>query len=300
MKRFTILGLFLMLSSSVPVKAEEPLHQRWMNFISGQWTYKWTSQDGEHDEAGEVAVKRAADGRARTTSILTENGDRESELVGWQGDRGVLLVTGFSSNGGYWHIEYTDLQDDTMSGAGYGVLADGKPWKGELTVTRQSGDAYEIRCSGTAGGEPFSTVGQHNRMLTPGQAAIRKLSFLIGEWENTKSNGATERVSSKWINNNSYMLTTIGDYTEIAGWDLEEKQIVSWGFGTHGGQGKYYWTQVDDKTWTCEAKPAFLDRNGKPFQSHNTFTIIDKDTLKIELGGGDSKTTIMSRRIKKD
>jgi hypothetical protein len=300
MKRGIAIGLILTLTCSVTVKADEPLHQSWMKFINGQWTYKWTSQDGEDDEAGNVTIKWAANGRARTTTILTENGDRESELVGWQGDRGVLLVVGFSSNGGYWHLEYSDLQAQTMNGSGYGVLPDGKPWKGKLTVTRKSGNAYEIHCDGTAGGEPFVTVGRHDRVLTPGQQAMQKLAFLIGEWENRKSDGTTERVSSRWINNESYMLTSIGDYTEIAGWDLEEKQIVSWGFGTHGGQGKYYWTQVDDKTWTCEAKPAFLDRHGKPFKSHNIFTIIDNDTLKVELGTGDSRKIIMSHRIEGD
>ena len=109
---------------------------------------------------------------------------------------------------------------------------------------------------------------------------MQQLAFLVGEWNRVDDNGRTRRETSKWMNNKSYMLFTMGQYAEVVGWDLQAQQIVSWTFGTRGAQGKMYWRKEGD-SWLIEAKPAFYDPTGKPLAAKWTLRQIDDDTLKL-------------------
>jgi hypothetical protein len=105
----------------------------------------------------------------------------------------------------------------------------------------------------------------------PGIQKMQALSGLVGTWRGDDGNVATYR----WINNDSYIEMIAGDYREITGWDLTEKKIVSWGFGTHGGQGKHIWEQQDQNTWTRTCK--WLDRWGKEFTLESKVVVNDDE-----------------------
>ena len=121
-------------------------------------------------------------------------------------------------------------------------------------------------------------VGQAEKPLSPGQQKMEELSFLIGTWQNVDKEDDT-RVYS-WINNKSYIMFVAGQYREIIGWDLQHERIVSWCFGTDGGQGRSLWVKEGDN-WRYTGR-GFLDRWGKPMRVYSmTIDLPDSDTLKF-------------------
>lgn len=121
--------------------------------------------------------------------------------------------------------------------------------------------------------------------LPPGKEHLQELAFLIGTWQN--ADNPKDQRSFEWINNKSYIMFLAGDYREIIGWDLVHERIVSWGYGTDGGQGKGLWTKEGDQ-WKCVSR-GFLDRWGgslQPFGS--TIEQIDENTLRISSLNKDS------------
>ena len=127
--------------------------------------------------------------------------------------------------------------------------------------------------------------------LTPGQENMQQLKFLIGVWENESDDGISQ-VKYEWINNKSYIMLVAGDYREIFGWDLRDKEIVSWSFGTHGGQGTTSWAKEGD-TWKGKPKSPLVNRWGKEFVRSRTMGVVGdaklKTTWEIQEGSGDWK-----------
>jgi len=129
--------------------------------------------------------------------------------------------------------------------------------------------------------------------VTPGQAHLRQLDVLIGTWERTTSNGETERATCEWINNKSYIQFTVGDFREIIGWDLKQSAITSWGFGSHGGQGKADWVKEGD-VWKVSVN--WLNRWGKEVPVWRTIKV-DGDTMEVTWSYGGHKTAFQSKRV---
>jgi hypothetical protein len=123
--------------------------------------------------------------------------------------------------------------------------------------------------------------------LTPGQENMQQLKFLIGTWEN-ESKKELPPMKIEWINNKSYIMLVAGYYREIYGWDLTDEEIVSWSFGTHGGQGMTSWTK-DGDTWKGTPKAPLVNRWGTEFVRSRTMGIVDGGKLKTtwELREGD-------------
>lgn len=106
-----------------------------------------------------------------------------------------------------------------------------------------------------------SLANAQDERIPPGQQRMEVLSGFVGTWRGTDNKGKETTTTYKWINNKSFIEMIVGDYREIVGWDLTDEQIVSWGFGTHGGQGKVIWEQEGENTWS--RKSNWLDRWGK-------------------------------------
>ncbi|MFO7907014.1 MAG: hypothetical protein R6U98_30435 [Pirellulaceae bacterium] len=115
------------------------------------------------------------------------------------------------------------------------------------------------------------------KQLPPGKEKIQDLAFLIGTWQQVEDENRTS--TFRWINNHSYIELVAGNYRELIGWDIVHERIVSWCFGTDGGQGRALWTQEDGK-WTVVRK-SFLDRWGNPLPpAIFVIDLIDENTHK--------------------
>ena len=138
-------------------------HKEWMKFFVGEWTYEWSAAVGEFSEKGELKTTRIVKGSGLLVRITTANGDKEVEVSGWQSDRNAFGLLGYSSNGGYWNIDYTDVGAKQMSGPGRGILPDGRKWEGRMTLTRKDDNNYEIKFEGTAAGEKLVSLSKTTR-----------------------------------------------------------------------------------------------------------------------------------------
>jgi hypothetical protein len=110
-----------------------------------------------------------------------------------------------------------------------------------------------------------------------GKIQLQQIAFLIGTWQNVADEN--DRRVFEWINNQSYIMFHVGDYREVIGWDLVHERIVSWNYGTDGGQGRGLWVKEGDK-WRCTTR-SFLDRWGNPMQPWAmTIEMLDENTMK--------------------
>jgi hypothetical protein len=187
------------------------------------------------------------------------------------------------------------------------ILADGTKETGTTIVeVSDDGDTHtHVSKDRVRGSDPlpdsrtvWRRVSRTADGLSPGQRRLQVLAFLIGDWETTDANGGVSRVSYEWMNNQSYIMFRSGDYKEITGWDLRARQIVSWCFGTHGGQGRSVWTIHDDNKITIQADPMFYDRYGWPLVSEMTIVRVDDDTLNLSGVFGKDTWEAVSRRVK--
>ena len=127
-------------------------------------------------------------------------------------------------------------------------------------------------------GDEAAPMANAQEEIPPGKKHLQELAFLVGTWQNIDDE-KDQRVF-QWINNQSYMMLSMGDYREIIGWDLVHECIVSWSYGTDGGQGRGLWTKEGNK-WRFIAR-SFLDRWGKPMQPFGvTIEQLDDTTMKI-------------------
>ena len=139
-----------------------------------------------------------------------------------------------------------------------------------------------------------SLANAQDKEIPPGQQKMEALSGLVGTWRGTSNKGKESVATYKWINNKSYIEMIVGDYREIVGWDLTDEKIVSWGFGTHGGQGKVVWEREDENTWSRTTN--WLDRWGKEAMVTSKVVLRgDEMGWSIRYGENDL-TTIKSKR----
>jgi hypothetical protein len=254
--------LFLGTATGSMAQGEAP-HQAWMKFLVGEWDYQWASEKGGFEEAGSFEIESEANGSSLEVEIQTAAGDSEREIIGWQADRGILLVAGFSSNGSYWHIEYDDITAESMSGSGYGVLPDKRPWKSKFVLKRMSDNEYELRGNGIADGKPLVTVGKMTRQLQAiPEAASKALNRFVGRWKSESwVNGESIGESTgqrKWLPGKSAILMMMDDPDKeneiasgISGWDAKENQLVENWYGTSGlsVEIRYPLAQMNDANW---------------------------------------------------
>ena len=139
---------------------------------------------------------------------------------------------------------------------------------------------------------PLTAIAQDDK-LTPGQENLEQFEMLIGTWESKSGSGKTTRATYEWINNRSYILFKMGDYLEVIGWDLREGMVTSWGFGTHGGQGKLIWTKEGD-VWKLSAE--WLDRWGKTVPIGRTIRAKNGE-IETTFSYGEKEATFLFMRM---
>ncbi|MCU0959912.1 MAG: hypothetical protein MUF48_07380 [Pirellulaceae bacterium] len=153
-------------------------------------------------------------------------------------------------------------------------------WHEVQGLRRDLAEAPSINIYQRVTGDPATPapVSSEPEATPPGKQELQPLAFLIGNWQN--SSDPNDRRTYEWINNKSYIMFLLGDYREVIGWDLVHERIVSWSYGTDGGQGRGLWTRQGD-TWTYTSR-SFLDRWGNPMQPYAmTVERIDENTLKF-------------------
>ena len=158
----TVMSLLIVVLGFSIGHAQEP-YRKWFQTFKGEWTYEWSSESGGFVEKGEVKSTIGAKRHALVSRVQNSSGDREIEIGGWQSQSKTLTFNGYSSNGGYWHVAYTELGDDRLRGTGYGVLPDGRAWKGKVVVTKKNDDYHEIIITGTADGKELISIGKFTR-----------------------------------------------------------------------------------------------------------------------------------------
>jgi hypothetical protein len=134
--------------------------QAWQKFLAGEWTYE-ISPDGVK---GEVKWALAANGNAMIGRFEDSDGSNAIEISGWQPDRQVETVHGFSSNGGYWVIELKGHTTDSIEGKNYGRLSDGRTFNGTFVANREGENQYRWDFKGTTGdGKELEMMGKYTR-----------------------------------------------------------------------------------------------------------------------------------------
>jgi uncharacterized protein (TIGR02246 family) len=117
---------------------------------------------------------------------------------------------------------------------------------------------------------------------------LRGLAGAIGDWSGEADNGATERLSVSWAENQNFVHATftttiknisVGSAHQWIGWDPIGKHIRSWIFDASGGFGEGTWSH-DGKKWTV--KTASVLQDGKKATATYVLALVDADTITLQ------------------
>jgi uncharacterized protein (TIGR02246 family) len=117
---------------------------------------------------------------------------------------------------------------------------------------------------------------------------LRGLEFALGDWTGEGPEGAVERLSIAWSQNQNFLDVTfsttardipVGAASQRIGWDPTAKQIRAWIFDESGGFGDGTWTHDGDK-WVC--KSTHVRQDGKKATAAYVLTPVDADTLTLQ------------------
>jgi hypothetical protein len=191
MKRAAALGALIVALVCTGNLQADNHHKAWMSFLKGTWEYDWNSEGDGYVEKGEVTYTLAAGGNVIVGRIVTENGDKEIETWGWRPSSKTMVIAGYSSNGSFWHYEYTDVEANKMTGICFGTDPDNQDWEGNATLAKK-GSGFEVTVKGTVEGSDVVSVGRLTRKTFVEDGAIppkalEELSYMVGKWETTFS-----------------------------------------------------------------------------------------------------------------
>ena len=137
-----------------------PVSKQWRRYLKGEWTYEISPMN----DKGTVTWRIATKGNALVGRFVGDNGVVGMELSGHQKDKARELVTGFSSDGGCWTIEITEQTVDEIKGNNFGVLPDGKTFRGQFVGKKVDENHYEWNFTGNGGdGNPLTMTGKYER-----------------------------------------------------------------------------------------------------------------------------------------
>jgi uncharacterized protein (TIGR02246 family) len=117
---------------------------------------------------------------------------------------------------------------------------------------------------------------------------LRGLEWAIGDWAGEGDNGATERLTVSWAEDQNFIHATfatavknvrVGSAHQWIGWDPIGKNIRSWIFDVTGGFGEGSWSS-DGKKWTVKTASVLAD--GKKATATYVLTAVDADTLTLQ------------------
>ena len=139
--------------------AEEP-HQVWMQFMKGKWTYAYENTGLKGEVKYSLAAKRHA-----VISRGLEEDDAWAEVIGWRPDTKKMVFTGYGAkNDTYWHIECGELSQDRIAGDIFGILPDGRAFKGKVVFERDDDDTFVIVLSAKTGDDKLEDTGKFCRV----------------------------------------------------------------------------------------------------------------------------------------
>ncbi len=133
---------------------------------------------------------------------------------------------------------------------------------------------------GTVRDAPYTPPGNYEH--------LRGLAWLIGDWTGEGANGAQERLSVSWAENQNFIHATfstsiknigVGSAHQWIGWDPLGKHIRSWIFDATGGFGEGSWA-VDGTKWTVKTTSVLAD--GKKATATYILTPVDGDTISLQ------------------
>ena len=138
MKRMSTFLLAAALLALVSPARGEDRHARWLSYLAGQWTQTLNNQTSQDEETGIGDIRFAA----KETALYNAT-DRAVSMWGWDSARQALIFTGFHSSGLHWHIAFTNIEEDQMSGLLRGS-EEGHEFAGGAVLKRRSDDEFSI------------------------------------------------------------------------------------------------------------------------------------------------------------
>ena len=243
-------------------------HEDWMKYYPGEWEYEYKSEDTP-SEKGTAKWTLEANGKALVGRFTTENGDVETEVAGWDAVGKAIRVNGFSSNGGSWHIPFTEISETQIgSKTASGVLPNGKKWTGSFFHTREGQNRMTTRVEGRLDGEPFVSTAVWERKAADNSAStmpedVRKQidKNMVGAWSYGGSWGDvkfTGEEVTRWVANKTALVTegfelsdgTKTQYFTVLGWDNDAGKIVHKGFTSIGESWGGEWDETSNTKWS--------------------------------------------------
>lgn len=275
----TAASLFVVWATVSTVRADHH-HKDWFKYLKGDWTYEWKTEGGDFLEKGDVSYTLAAGGNVVVGRVTTEEGDKELETWGWEVDTETMVLKGYSSNGGHWFFEYTDVSEDRMAGKARGRLSDGDAWEGEAKLEKE-GDGFIVRIEGTTAGKATVSIGKVSRKkFDEGEAEVPKkaldnIGFLAGKWETTTYvNGeevGTAKSDREWVPGRYCLHVKFSAEEEgaersgtgLCGWNPKTQQVVDHWFLAEGSYftARYPLEKMGDDTWAGTF--SFVEASGK-------------------------------------
>ena len=135
-------------------------------------------------------------------------------------------------------------------------------------------------------GLAFDVIGQDQPMNRT--TAMAKVSWLIGDWERTGSNGNTQQVSYKWAIENVAMSITTGggstpasrimQFSGVLGFDIKSGKLVGKSF-IRRGHIDTEWSFADGKLIEKSTINAKYQGEVRQFKFARSYRSVDKNTL---------------------
>ncbi len=319
MKRIIASATLLVVIGSAVSAGAADVHKSWTKFFKGDWTYDWQAKEGDFSERGEISYSLAAKGNVAIGRVTTENGDLELETWGWDSASKAMVLTGYSSNGSFWVVRYTDVTAEKMSGTGHGKLPDGRTWEGKQILTKTD-DGFKVEAESVADGKQLITTGTITRNKPSDETggipprALKELGYMVGKWKSENyvddvrvGGGKHER---KWVPG-EYCLSFswIGEEdgekvvaTGISGWDAKAQQMVEHWHSAAGEQVvvRYPLARMTAKEWA--GTNSFTHSNGVVTSGRCKLTKVSDDewiyVLETVQDGKKSVRKSVTKRVK--
>ena len=159
MKKTSILALatfaLSVLLAAPTAKADHHENLPWWDFLVGSWTVEY-----DHGAKGEVTYKMATTGKALIGEWRVDTLPNSIEFNGMEGSN--LVLTGYTSDGGFWRITISDPKgykqegiavggdaEDTYSGTFVAEKISEDQMKAKLDAKFKSGKDFNLRLTMT-------------------------------------------------------------------------------------------------------------------------------------------------------
>jgi hypothetical protein len=120
---------------------------------------------------------------------------------------------------------------------------------------------------------------------TNSEEAMAKVSWLIGEWEGTGSNGNTQQVSYKWAIENVAMSITTGGRMQnsgVLGFDRTKSKLVGKSYSRRGHIDTE-WSFADGKIIEKLTINVTMQGEDREFNLARSYRSVDKNTMEMTM-----------------